>query len=295
MCDPPATLFVVATPIGNLADLSPRARDLLASVDLIAAEDTRHSARLLEAWEIRTPLTSFHDHNAASRLPELIGRLQAGDRLALITDAGTPLISDPGYRLVRAAQDAGIAVRALPGPSAAIAALSVAGLACDRFTFEGFLPARASARRKRLGELADEPRTMIFYESPRRLPAMLDDCVVAFGADRESALARELTKLHESLHRAPLSQLARMIGEGEEPARGECVVLVAGARGIQSGGHFADELLDALVGEGIGAKSAAAVARRLTGQPRRKLYQRALELNDQKEARNSQERRPPPR
>lgn len=274
-----ASLYIVATPIGNLADLSPRARQILAQADLIAAEDTRHSARLLTNRGIDTPLTAFHDHNASAKVPELIGRLRAGESLALISDAGTPLVSDPGYRLVRAAQDAGVAVRTLPGPCAAVAALSVAGLASDRFAFEGFLPARASARRKRLRELAEEPRTLIFYEAPHRLGAMLEDCATVFDGRREAALARELTKVHESVQRAPLAELSRRVSAGEEPARGECVVLIAAGPARQPEAGRTEELLAALVGEGVGAKTAALVARRLTGESRRKLYQRALELS----------------
>ncbi len=277
----PTMLFVVATPIGNRGDLSARARDILAAVNLIAAEDTRHSARLLKAWDIHTRLTAFHEHNAAARAPELVARLQAGESVALISDAGTPLVSDPGYRLVRAAQEAGIAVRAVPGPCAAIAALSIAGLPTDRFAFEGFLPSRATARRRRLTELARESRTLIFYEAPHRLAVMLADCATAFGAEREAALARELTKLHETLRRAPLGELARLVADGEEPARGECVILISGAApDKRADDEDANELLNALAAEGIGAKTAAIVARRLTGQPRRALYQRALELQE---------------
>ncbi len=274
-------LYVVATPIGNLGDFGTRAHEILAQVDLVAAEDTRHSARLLKAWDIRARLVAFHEHNATARAPELVARLQAGESIALISDAGTPLVSDPGYRLVRAAQEAGIAVHAVPGPCAAIAALSIAGLATNRFAFEGFLPARATARRKRLATFADEPRTLIFYEAPHRLAAMLKDCISAFGANREAALARELTKLHETVRRAPLGELAHLVADGEEPARGECVVLVSGATEAapESGSDDdTDALLKALLAEGIGAKTAAAVVRHLTGQSRRKLYQRALEL-----------------
>ncbi|MGH8274550.1 MAG: 16S rRNA (cytidine(1402)-2'-O)-methyltransferase [Gammaproteobacteria bacterium] len=282
MPKPPAVLYVVATPIGNLDDLSARAREILSGVDLIAAEDTRHSARLLKAWSIRAPLTAFHEHNAARRAPELVRRLTAGESMALISDAGTPLVSDPGYRLVRAAQEAGIAVRAVPGPSAAIAALSVAGLPSDRFAFEGFLPARATARRKRLDALATDPRTLIFYEAPHRLAAMLADCVATFGAEREAALARELTKLHETVRRASLDELARIVESGEEPARGECVVLVAGAAKTPSE-YDADALLEALAAEGVSPKTSAAVARRLSGLPRRELYQRAIEIQKRRE------------
>lgn len=278
----PATLYVVATPIGNLDDLGARAREILAGVTVVAAEDTRHTKRLLAAWNIGAKLLALHEHNEAVRAPELVRRLHAGESVALVSDAGTPLVSDPGYRLVRAAQDAGVAVRAVPGPCAAVAALSVAGLATDRFAFEGFLPARAAARRKRLGELEADARTLVFYEAPHRLAATLADCVQAFGTEREAALARELTKLHESVRRAPLGELARLVESGEEPALGECVLLVSGA-GEPVPEDDADALLEALLAEGVSAKTAAAVARRLSARPRRELYQRAIELKKQHE------------
>lgn len=273
----PATLYVVATPIGNLDDLGARAREILADVAVVAAEDTRHTKRLLAAWNIGAKLLALHEHNEAARAPELVRRLRAGESVALVSDAGTPLVSDPGYRLVRAAQEAGVAVRAVPGPCAAVAALSVAGLSTDRFVFEGFLPARAAARRKRLEELAADTRTLVFYEAPHRLAATLADCVQVFGAEHEAALARELTKLHESVRRGPLDELARLVESGEEPALGECVLLVSGA-GERAAEDDADALLEALLAEGVSAKTAAAVARRLSARPRRELYQRATEL-----------------
>lgn len=275
------TLYVVATPIGNLGDISERARAILAAVDFIAAEDTRHSARLLQAFAIGTPLIALHEHNEAARAPELAARLARGESAALISDAGTPLVSDPGYRLVRACQETGIAVRAVPGASAALAALSVAGLPSDRFAFEGFLPARPGARRKRLDELAGEPRTLILFEAPHRLEAMLADAAAAFGEGREAALVRELTKLHESTQRAALAELHRRVTEGEEPARGECVILVAGAEPRPEGTALHSEaVLAALAAEGVNPRTAAGIARRLfPGAKRRDLYQRALELS----------------
>lgn len=278
------TLYVVATPIGNLADIGERARRVLDEADFIAAEDTRHSARLLKALGVSTPALALHEHNEAGRAPALVARLVRGETAALISDAGTPLVSDPGYRLVRAAQDAGIPVRTVPGPSALLAALSVSGLATDRFAFEGFLPARKAARRTRLAELAGEPRTLILFEAPHRLAAMLDDCADAFGAEREAALARELTKLHESVRRAPLGELRRVVAEGEEAARGECVVLIAGAPETAADpGEESGRLLEALAAEGVNPRTAAAVARRLfPGAVRRDLYQRALELADRR-------------
>lgn len=277
----PHTLYMVATPIGNLQDLSERGRHTLENVDFIAAEDTRHSARLLKAFAISRPMLALHDHNESRQAPEIIRRLKQGESAALVSDAGTPLVSDPGYRLVRAAQDAGIPVRSIPGPSAAIAALSVAGLPTDRFAFEGFLPARKSARRARLQELAEDPRTLIFYEAPHRLKDLLADCLAILGPDREAALVRELTKLHESSQRAPLSELHRRIESGEEPARGECVVLVGGSdKAADETERESDALLKALISEGISPSAAAAVARRLfPDAKRRDLYQRALDLS----------------
>ncbi|MER3546183.1 MAG: 16S rRNA (cytidine(1402)-2'-O)-methyltransferase, partial [Rhodanobacteraceae bacterium] len=192
------TLWIVATPIGNLEDLSPRAQRVLHAVKLIAAEDTRHSKPLLGHFGIGTPLTALHEHNECEAVASLLVRLRAGEDIALISDAGTPLISDPGYRLVRAAREAGIPVSAVPGPCAAIAALAIAGLPSDRFTFEGFLPAKAPARRARLRELAHEPRTLVLYESPHRILECCEDLRDIFGAQREARLLRELTKLHET-------------------------------------------------------------------------------------------------
>lgn len=274
----PGTLYVVATPIGNLADASERAKATIAGADFVAAEDTRHTAHMLGRLGIRRPLVSLHEHNEAGRTPGLVARMAAGESCALVSDAGTPLVSDPGFRLVRAAQDAGIPVRAVPGPCAAVAALSVAGLATDRFAFEGFLPARAPARRKRLGALADEARTLVFYEAPHRLAPMLADCARAFGAGREAALARELTKLHETVRRAPLGELAALVERGEEPARGECVVLVAGAEADRRD-YALDPLLEALLAEGVAPTAAAAALRRASGRPRAEIYARAVELS----------------
>jgi 16S rRNA (cytidine1402-2'-O)-methyltransferase len=276
----PNTLYIVATPIGNLGDLGDRARHTLERVDFIAAEDTRHSARLLKAFSMNRPMVALHEHNEADKAPEIIRRLEQGESAALISDAGTPLVSDPGYRLVRAAQEAGLPVRAVPGPSAAIAALSVAGLPTDRFAFEGFLPARKGARRARLDELTEDPRTLVFFEAPHRLKELLADCVGILGPEREGALVRELTKVHESSHRAPLGELYRRVDTGEEPARGECVVLITGAKQhAVAAGQESDELLKALLAEGISPSTAAAVARRLFPEAKRRdLYQRAMTL-----------------
>jgi len=227
-------LYVVATPIGNLEDVSARAVRILSEVDIIACEDTRHSARLLAVHSIRTPSVSYYEHNEERRTPELIERLARGESVALITDAGTPAISDPGYRLVRAALAAGIRAAAIPGPSAAIAALSIAGLPTDRFTFEGFLPARAGARRNAIAALKREPRTMVFYEAARRLADTLADMAAVFGAGREAGVVREITKTFEETVRGTLAELHARFAASEP--RGEIVVIVAGASASRASG-----------------------------------------------------------
>jgi len=220
-------LYVVATPIGNLEDVSSRALRVLREVAVVACEDTRHSARLLSAHSIRTPTLSYFEHNEERRTPELIERLSRGESVAIITDAGTPAISDPGYRLIRAALAAGIRVAAVPGPSAVVAAVSISGLPTDRFTFEGFLPQRASARRRVIAALEREPRTMVFFEAARRLAATLVEMEAVFGADREAAVVREITKIFEESVRDTLAGLRARFTANE--ARGEIVVVVAGA------------------------------------------------------------------
>jgi 16S rRNA (cytidine1402-2'-O)-methyltransferase len=243
----PGTLFVVATPIGNRGDLTERARETLASVDLIAAEDTRHTGRLLAQLGIGTALLALHEHNEAARAEELVARLRQGARIALVSDAGTPLISDPGFRLVAAAAAAGVAVVPIPGACAAVAALSVAGLPTDRFVFEGFLPARAGARRTRLSALAAETRTLVFYEAPHRISETLADLAVAFGAARDAVLARELTKLHETVYRGSLGELAERAAADSNMARGEAVLVVAGAAEHAAPGAADVERLDRLL------------------------------------------------
>ncbi len=275
-------LYVVATPIGNPEDLSSRARRILAEADLIACEDTRRAARMLAAFAIRTPAVSYFEHNERRRTPELIERMRAGATIALISDAGTPVISDPGFRLVRAALDAGIRVAAVPGPSAAIAALSVSGLPTDRFVFEGFLAARESARRGALKALARETRTIILYESPRRLSATLAEMASAFGEDRPAAVVREITKTYEETLRGALGELRERFAKQE--ARGEITIVVGGApeseRGgtddIAGGALTIAELIDA----GLSLKQASAVVAKRTGQSRRELYQRELARRD---------------
>lgn len=273
-------LYVVATPIGNLADLSARAAELLASVDLILAEDTRHSARLLEHYGIATRCRSFHEHNEARQVAQVVERIAAGARVALISDAGTPLISDPGFRLVTALRARGEKVIPVPGPSAVMGALSVAGLPTDRFCFEGFLPTRASARRRLLAELANEPRTMVFFESPRRVLAAVTDLAAELGEQRPAALARELTKIHETVVVGTLAELCRWLETHAEQQRGEFVVVVGGAPGggAQTAPESSDALLQVLIEE-LPLKQAVAVAARITGGKRNTLYQRALALS----------------
>lgn len=221
-----SALYVVATPIGNLADISARALEVLAGVDLVAAEDKRHSGQLLAHYNIQRPLHAYHDHSSPAALQRVLDCLAEGGSVALISDAGTPLVADPGYRLVRAAQDAGHRVVTIPGPSAMLAALSVSGLPSDRFAFEGFLPARGDARRRRIGELAAAPHTVIFFEAPHRLLVTLDDLISVVGGEREAALARELTKRFETVRRAPLAELRAWVDEDKNQQRGELVLLL---------------------------------------------------------------------
>lgn len=276
----PGVLYVVATPIGNLADISARAREVLAAVDVVAAEDTRHSGTLLSHLGIKTPLISLHDHNEAERAPVLVARLQAGESVALISDAGTPLISDPGFDLVRAARAAGISVTPVPGASALVAALSVSGLPTDRFVFEGFLPAKQSARRERLAALDQESRTLVFYESVHRLQESLEDMAAAFGPERRAVLARELTKLHEGVRDASLKELVAWAGSDPAAGKGEVVVMVAGAEAAATEAldAEAERVLKLLLAE-LPVKQAAALAAGITGLNKNPLYQRALELS----------------
>ncbi|HET6630801.1 MAG TPA: 16S rRNA (cytidine(1402)-2'-O)-methyltransferase [Woeseiaceae bacterium] len=273
------TLFVVATPIGNLADLSSRARELLARVDLIAAEDTRHTGRLLLHFGIETPQFALHEHNEKDVVEPLVERLRGGASIALVSDAGTPLVSDPGYRFVLAAHRAGIPVLPVPGPSASLAALSVAGLPTDRFCFEGFLPARPKARRDRLEALRSEPRTMIFYASVHRIRETLADCAQAFGAARPACLARELTKRHEQVAAATLGDLRAMLEDGRIPDKGEFVLVVGGSDAPEkSSEQLSEDRLLAALASALPAGKAAAVAAAVTGKPRNELYRRLLAL-----------------
>lgn len=265
-------LYVVATPIGNLADITQRALEVLRAADVIAAEDTRHSARLLEHFGIDSTLIPYHDHSDERAVARIVGRLAEGGVVALISDAGTPLISDPGYRVVREVQDAGYRVFPIPGPSAVIAALSSAGLPTDRFLFEGFLPAKQGARSRRLGELQQEAATLVFYEAPHRLLDTLHDMVAAFGAEREAVLARELTKTFETLQRAPLEQLAAFVAGDNNQQRGEVVLLVSGAR--QREQSVSPEVLELLLllGKELPPKKAAGIVAQWSGLRKSELY-----------------------
>jgi len=269
-------LYVVATPIGNLADISLRALETLAGADVIACEDTRVTHKLLERYGIITSVTPYHEHNAAAARPKLLARLAVGESVALVSDAGTPLISDPGYKLVREARAAGHAVTAVPGASSVMAALASAGLPTDRFFFEGFLPAKQTARRTRIAELARIPATLVLFESGPRLAATLADLATTVGA-REAAICRELTKLHEEVRRDALPALARHYA-GDSETRGEFVLLVAPPDEAEAPrSEDIDELLRRTLGESS-LKDAVATVADATGQPRKEIYRRALEL-----------------
>jgi 16S rRNA (cytidine1402-2'-O)-methyltransferase len=270
-------LYLVSTPIGNLADITDRARTVLAAVAVVAAEDTRHSGRLLTALGISQPLVSLHEHNERTRAAELVARLQRGESIALVSDAGTPLVSDPGFLLVAAAVAAGIVVTPVPGPNAAIAALSASGLPCDRFGFEGFLPARAAARRRRLAELAAEPRTLVLYEAPHRIADCLADLASACGGGRRACVAREITKRFETFYRGTLEELAARAKTDADFARGESVVLVEGAPAAEPGAAGLDATLSVLLRH-LPPSAAAAAAAALTGVRRADAYARALVL-----------------
>jgi len=274
MTQAPGKLWVVATPIGNLEDMTPRAVAVLRQADLIAAEDTRHSAGLLKHFAIGTRCVALHEHNERDACADLVDRLRAGAQVALISDAGTPLVSDPGFRLVRAARAAGIAVSPAPGACAAIAALSVAGLPSDRFVFEGFLPAKAAARRAQLDLLRGEARTLIFYESSHRIVDALADFIAVFGGARAAVLARELTKLFETVIAAPLADVqARVLADANQQ-RGEFVLVVAGAEGAAADAVLAEgRRVFALLREELPPARAAKLAAAITGAPRKALYE----------------------
>ncbi|MCE3250992.1 MAG: rRNA ((1402)-2-O)-methyltransferase [Cellvibrio sp.] len=274
-------LYVVATPIGNLGDMVPRAVETLQTVAVIAAEDTRHSSRLLSHFGIKTPCIAYHDHSDELRVEQLVGRMQAGDSIALISDAGTPLVSDPGYRLVRSARQAGIQVVPVPGACAMIAALSAAGLPSDRFAFEGFLPAKQVARCVHLQALATDPRTLIFYEAPHRILETLQDMTQIFGAEREVVIARELTKTFETIKNDKVGDLVNWVAGDSNQQRGEIVLLVHGASKQENGmmtpeqAHIMKVLLEELP-----VKQAASIGSRLTGLKKNFLYDWALQQSE---------------
>ena len=273
-------LHVVATPIGNLDDFSPRAVETLREVDLIAAEDTRHSRRLLQRHGITTPMVSLHEHNEGRMLETLLQRLEAGQRLALISDAGTPLISDPGFPLVRACHERGIAVSPVPGPSALIAALSASGLPADRFVFHGFAPRQPAARRAAFQEAAKLPGTQIFYESAHRIDGALADARAVLGDERRACLARELTKRYEELLTGTLAELDQALKADSQRRKGEFVLMIAPAPAAPAADLSPETLrILGLLGEELPPKRAAALAARITGEKKNRLYRALLDLD----------------
>lgn len=278
-----AALYVLATPIGNLGDMTARAIEVLRTVDLIAAEDTRHSARLLQHFGINTRMSSYHDFSDDARVDSLLAQIKAGQSIALISDAGTPLISDPGYRLVQRAQEESLRVVPIPGACALVAALSAAGLPSDRFIFEGFPAAKRSGRLKHFAELAQETRTLIFYESPHRILDSIDDMRESFGGDRQAVICRELTKTFESVYSATLDELCAWIREDNNRQRGEFVVLVRGAvqQELEAIGPEVLRILEVLLAE-LSVKQASALTARITGVKKNQLYERALSLSKER-------------
>ncbi len=271
-------LYIVATPIGNLGDISARALAVLQKADRIAAEDTRHSASLLRHFAIDTPMFALHEHNERHKAESVLGLLRQGESLALISDAGTPLISDPGYFLVREAHRAGIKVVPVPGPSALIAALSASGLATDRFCFEGFLPAKSGARRRALEALAQEPRTLAFYETPHRIEESLLDMAASLGAERPATLARELTKTFETIRHATLGELAEWVAADPNQRKGEFVLLVEGAPQKEDEGLDGEtQRIATLLAEELSVKQAAALAAKISGEKKNAIYKYLLE------------------
>lgn len=283
------TLFIVATPIGNYADMSPRAIDTLKQVDVILAEDTRHSGRLLQHFGIKSKLLALHEHNEKQIFPKILIRLQQGQNLALISDAGTPLISDPGFYLTRALHREGIRISPVPGPCALIAALSAAGMPTDRFCFEGFVPAKSSARKKYLSGMKNESRTLVFYESPHRIEASITDMIHVFGAERQAVFIREISKTFETIKSATLAQVQQLITTDNYQQKGEMVIIVAGADKApelttnQQLPAEAQQILRVLLAE-LGLKQAVALTVKITGLKRRLIYQTALQLqSDERE------------
>ena len=274
-------LYIVATPIGNLLDMSLRALETLKNVDAIVAEDTRHSQPLLQHFSIKTPLEAFHEHNERQQSHQLLQRLHQGESIALISDAGTPLISDPGYYLVREAILAGIKVVPLPGACAAVAALSAAGLATDRFIFEGFLPAKSGQREHRLQELKEESRTLIFYEAPHRVLDLLQAMLTVFGGERRVVMARELTKLFETIKSAPLAELVPWVAADPNQQRGEIVILVEGLKEVSTSAQMEMRRILTTLMADLPLKQAAELTARITGLKKNDVYALALELKKQ--------------
>jgi 16S rRNA (cytidine1402-2'-O)-methyltransferase len=270
-------LYVVATPIGNLADCSPRAVDILRNVDLIAAEDTRHTGGLLAHLGVKKRLISLHSHNEATHTLRLMTELEKGCSIALVSDAGTPLLSDPGFPLVVAAGKAAIRVVPIPGPSAVITALSAAGLPCDRFVFEGFLPARSGPRQKYLKTLVHESRTLVFYESPHRIEASVEDIGRVFGSDRRAVIARELTKTFEQFYRGSVAELQAWLEADSNHRKGEFVLVVAGSEASTNEEYSEGPLLEVLL-DYMSVKQASQAAARITGKPKKELYKQAVSL-----------------
>jgi 16S rRNA (cytidine1402-2'-O)-methyltransferase len=274
------TLYVVATPIGNLQDMSLRAIEILKAVDCIVAEDTRHSQSLLQHFSISTPIIALHEHNERERSALLIARLIKGETIALISDAGTPLISDPGYYLVREARIAGVPIVPLPGACAAIAALSVAGLATDRFVFEGFLPAKTGARLQRLSALRNESRTMVFYEAPHRIVELLEAMHEVFGADRQIVIAREMTKMFETITAGAIAFLCEWVKTNPNQRKGEMVVIVDGLKNLSSEGEQEVHRIITLLLDELPLKQAVEIATKITGQKKNDIYDLALKIKN---------------
>ncbi|AWF82380.1 16S rRNA (cytidine(1402)-2'-O)-methyltransferase [Microbulbifer sp. A4B17] len=273
-----ALLYIVATPIGNLADMVPRAIEVLQCADLVAAEDTRHSQRLFSHFNIDTPLMAYHDHSDDKRTEQILQRLEQGQTIALISDAGTPLISDPGYRLVREARERGIKVSPIPGACAFVSALSAAGLPSDKFSFEGFLPAKSGARERALQELASDTRTLVFYEAPHRVADTLEAMAAVFGGNREAVIAREVSKAFETFQLMPLAELVEWVRADSNQQRGEIVLMVRGAersRDSELDGE-AQRVMSLLLAE-LPPKKAAAIAAEITGVKKKVLYNWSLE------------------
>ena len=273
----PAGLYVVATPIGNLEDISYRAVRILSEADLIAAEDTRHSRVLLAHYGITTPMHALHEHNEARAVERVLKRIAAGEVIALISDAGTPLISDPGYRLVYGAREAGLPVFALPGASAVTTALSVAGLPTDRFAFEGFLPSKTAAREKKLESLSHESRTLVFFESSHRIEATIGAMVKVFGKERFVAVCRELTKKFETVLKAPLAEISEILAQDRNQTKGEFVIVVDGYGGDEDESMSSALELASALQEYLPASQAARVAAKLNAVPRREVFYRLLD------------------